>query len=67
MIDVLLEFAQKAGKKLKSMQKNVEQIRLKEASVASLVTKADIYVSNLFEKTIKQHFSHLNYTKLSPP
>ena len=61
MIDVLLSFAQKAGKKLKLMQKNVEQIRLKEASVASLVTKADIYVSNLFEKTIKQHFSHLNY------
>ena len=57
MIDVLLSFAQKAGKKLKLMQKNVEQIRLKEASVASLVTKADIYVSNLFEKTIKQHFS----------
>ena len=61
MIDVLLEFTQKAGKYLRAQQKNIKPILNKSASVESVVTKADLYVSNLFEKTIKKHFSYLNY------
>ena len=61
MIDTLLEFAHKAGNKLKLLCKNVENIGNKTDSVESLVTQADVYVSDFFEKTIKKHFSHLNY------
>ena len=61
MIDILLKFAQKAGQKIKNSQKNIEKICNKDDSVASVVTKTDIYVSDLFTKTIQKHFSHLNY------
>ena len=61
MINILLDFTQKVGHKLRLMQQNVENICNKDTSVESLVTKADVYVSDFFEKVIKKHFSHLNY------
>ncbi len=61
MIETLLAFAQKAGRKLKLMQQDVEHMGNKNASVESLVTQADIYISDIFKKTIRKHFSHLNY------
>lgn len=60
MIDILLDFAKTAGKQLKLRRKNISVCH-KDGSVHSLVTKADLYVSDLFTKTIEKHFSHLNY------
>ena len=61
MIDILLKFTQKAGRKLKSMRKNVKTMGNKDSSVSSLVTQADVYISDIFAKTVKKHFSHLSY------
>lgn len=61
MIDVLLDFTQKAGKRLKLKHQNIDTLCFKSSRVSSLVTKSDIYISTLFAKTIQKHFSHLNY------
>ena len=61
MINILLDFANLAGKKLKSHKKHLNILGNKDSSVESVVTKADIAVSNLFAATIEKHFSHLNY------
>ena len=61
MIDILLNFAKKAGNEIKKSQKNIEKICNKDSSLASVVTKTDIFISDLFTKTIEKNFSHLNY------
>ena len=60
MLDVLLQFTQKAGK---LMTKNSSTVKshYKDDSVLSIVTQTDIMISDLFAKTIKKHFSNLNY------
>ncbi|MBR1601199.1 MAG: hypothetical protein IJ677_06425 [Alphaproteobacteria bacterium] len=61
MINVLLNFTNMAGKKLKRHKKHIDILGNKDSSVESVVTKADISISNFFSKTIKKNFSHLNY------
>ncbi len=61
MIEKLLDFAKKSGKIIKNNSKNIEKICNKDDSQASIVTKTDIRISDLFTKTIKTHFSHLNH------
>ena len=61
MIDVLLEFAKKAGAEMKKGRKHLRALGNKDQSVSSLVTTTDIAVSDLFARTIKKHFSHLKY------
>lgn len=61
MINTLLDFAKKAGIYLKQQKENIKPLLNKDTTIESLVTKADLSVSNLFEQTIKKHFSHLNY------
>ena len=61
MIDILLNFAKKAGQEIKKSQKNIQQICNKNASVASVVTTTDVLISDMFSKTIEKNFSHLNY------
>ena len=61
MIDVLLDFAQKAGAEMKRRQKNLHLQKNKDKTVCSVVTEVDIFVSDLFAKTIEKHFSTLNY------
>jgi myo-inositol-1(or 4)-monophosphatase len=61
MIDVLLDFAQKAGAEMEKRQKNLHLQKNKDKTVCSVVTEVDIYVSDLFAKTIEKHFSALNY------
>lgn len=61
MIDILLKFTKKAGKKLKGRHNNIEKLGNKDSSVQSLVTKADLEISALFEKMVKKNFSDYNY------
>lgn len=61
MIDVLLDFAQKAGAEMQKRQQNLQLQRNKDKTVCSVVTEADIFVSDLFAETIEKHFSALNY------
>lgn len=61
MIDILLKFAKKAGQEIKKNTKNIEKICNKDDSLASIVTKTDIMISDLFTKTIEKNFSNLNY------
>ena len=61
MIDILLKFAKKAGQEIKKNTKKIEKICNKDNSVASVVTKTDIMISDLFTKMIEKHFSNLNY------
>lgn len=61
MINVLLNFTNMAGKKLKRHKKHIDILGNKDSSIESVVTKADISISNFFSKTIKKNFSHLNY------
>ena len=61
MITVLLDFAKKAGDEMKARRKSLHALGNKDGSVSSLVTTTDIAVSDLFEKTVKENFSALNY------
>jgi fructose-1,6-bisphosphatase/inositol monophosphatase family enzyme len=61
MIDILLNFVKQAGKYLTTPRQEVKPLLNKTNSVESLVTSADIHISDLFAETIKHHFSHLNY------
>lgn len=60
MLDILLKFAQKAGKLMAENSSTVKS-NYKDNSVLSIVTQTDVMVSDLFAKTIKKHFSNLNY------
>ncbi len=61
MIDILLEFTKSAGAYLKEQQKTIKPLLNKDSSVCSVVTQADLHVSDLFEKTLQENFSDLNY------
>lgn len=61
MINVLLDFIKTAGFYLKQNQETIKPLLNKDSSVCSVVTQADLYVSDLFEKTLKNNFSDLNY------
>ena len=61
MIDILLNFANIAGQYLKQQRKNIKPILNKDTSVESLVTKSDLFVSDLFEKVIEDNFLKLNH------
>ncbi len=61
MIDILLEFTKSAGEYLKEQQKTIKPLLNKDSSVCSVVTQADLHVSDLFEKTLQENFSDLNY------
>ncbi len=61
MIDVLLGFVKDAGSKLELIRSDIFPITNKDNSIESMVTQADIDVSNMFEETIKENFAELNY------
>ena len=61
MIDILLKFAKKTGNILRKNRNNISVLGNKDASVLSLVTQADIQISTLFEKMVKDNFSNLDY------
>ena len=61
MIDILLKFANKAGKTLRKRRKYLNILYNKDSSIGSMVTSEDLFVSNMFERIIKKHFSHLDY------
>lgn len=60
MLDVLLEFTKKAGNLMNNKNSEIKCC-YKDASVLSIVTQTDIMISDLFAKTLKKHFFHLNY------
>ena len=61
MINILLNFVKNAGNYLIQQQKTIKPLLNKDSSVCSVVTQADLYVSDLFEQTLKTNFSDLNY------
>lgn len=61
MIEVLLDFAHKAGKIMKKNIYEVQPLYNKDATVDSIVTPIDIKVSDLFARMIKKNFAQLNY------
>ena len=61
MIDTLLKFAREAGELMKAKKYDLHSQKNKSSSVESLVTEADIMVSDLFAKTISESFSALDY------
>ena len=61
MINILLDFVKNAGNYLIQQQKTIKPLLNKDSSVCSVVTQADLYVSDLFEQTLKTNFSDLNY------
>ena len=61
MINILLDFVKNAGDYLIQQQKTIKPLLNKDSSVCSVVTQADLHVSDLFEKTLQENFSDLNY------
>ena len=61
MIDILLRFAHKAGKYLLTQKSIAKTLGQKDCTVESIVTEADVTVSNMFATFIKKNFSKLNY------
>lgn len=61
MLDILLKFTRKAGLLMQSQSCDISSLGCKDASVASIVTKTDIAISDLFAQTVKKNFSKLNY------
>ncbi|MBQ8464470.1 MAG: inositol monophosphatase family protein [Alphaproteobacteria bacterium] len=61
MIEELLKFTKKSGILLKKQEQKTTLLGKKDNTVESVVTQADVAVSNLFEKFVKKTFSHLNY------
>ena len=61
MINILLDFVKNAGNYLIQQQKTIKPLLNKDSSVCSVVTQADLYVSDLFEQTLKTNFSDLNH------
>ncbi|MBP5352988.1 MAG: hypothetical protein J6Y91_04410 [Alphaproteobacteria bacterium] len=61
MIDILLNFAQHAGKVMMEMQQKARSLGNKDAFIGSIVTEADIKVSDMFMQTIADNFADLNY------
>jgi len=61
MIEELLIFTKKTKKIFLSQKTKVQPVTQKDKTIESLVTQTDVAISDLFEKFIKKHFSHLNY------
>lgn len=61
MINILLDFIKNAGNYLIQHQTNIKPLLHKDSSVVSVVTYADLHISDMFEQTLKTHFSDLNY------
>ena len=49
MINILLDFVKNAGDYLIQQQKTIKPLLNKDSSVCSVVTQADLHVSDLFE------------------
>lgn len=61
MIDILLDFARRAGDTMIKSQQKAETLGNKDASVSSIVTETDILISGMFSQTIHETFPDLNY------
>ena len=61
MLSTLLEFIKSAGDYLIQQQKTIKPLLNKDPSICSVVTEADLHVSDMFEQVLAKNFSDLNY------